>query len=150
MRHRLSDHAGGLVIDHTNSPGLTEADIATMRPGAVAVGEGQKLEIEIWQCTHCQAGVLLNPLRVRPRATCLKCYHYICDSCDAIMRATGLCKPFAAVLDQVEAIANKFAGQPDHPEAALDEARLTLMRQEPAAPRIVLTDISHHTPREQP
>lgn len=138
MKHRLSDGAGGLIIDHTNSPGITPADVAHV-PGAIVVGEGQKLEVEIWTCSHCERGVLPNPLRQRPRSVCLYCYHYICGHCEVIMRATGQCTPMQRTLDRAQAILEKHAGQPDHPELA-KATDLDTLTHEPAAPRIVLTD----------
>lgn len=136
MKHSLADGSGYLVIDHRDSPGLTPADVAGV-PGAMAVPGGQQLERDIQQCSHCQRGVVLNPGRVRARAVCQKCDHYICDGCAELLAATGQCVPFKAVLDRAATIAEKFSGQPDHPEAVIDAQALA----QPAAPRIVLTDV---------
>lgn len=118
MKRSLADGSGFLEIDHRDSPGLTPADVAHI-PGAIAVPGGSLLERDIQQCSHCQRGVVLNPGRVRARAVCPKCYHYLCDECEALRVKTGACVPFKAVLDRAATITEKFLGQPDHPEAAI-------------------------------
>lgn len=118
MKHSLADGSGYLSIDHTESPGLTPADVAHV-PGAMAVPGGALLERDVQQCSHCQRAVVLNPGRVRARAVCLKCHHFICDGCEAIRVKTGECVPFKAVLDRAVDVAEKYAGQPDHPAAQI-------------------------------
>lgn len=95
----LKQHAGYLVIDHRDSPGLSAADVAHV-PGAVAVGAGQVFEVDVLSCSHCQREVRLNSKRVRPRGYCPKCNHYICDTCEAIRARSGECVPMVKVLDQ--------------------------------------------------
>lgn len=78
---------GELFVDHRASPGLP-AHVA-IRAGydPAETGEGKIFERATKYCSHCQARVILNPLRERDRATCLKCSnHYICDLCDAERR----------------------------------------------------------------
>jgi hypothetical protein len=128
MKRSLSDGSGYLEIDHRDSPGLTEADIQHV-PGAVAVGKGEHYERDIQMCSHCQRGVVLNPGRVRARAVCLKCNHYICDGCEVIRAATGHCVPFKAVLDKAAELTERFLNQPDHPEAVIDPASLAQPRE---------------------
>jgi len=124
MKRSLASGSGYLQIDHTNSPGLTEADVAGV-PGAIAVPGGSMLERDVQQCSHCQRAVVLNPGRVRDRAVCPKCHHYLCDSCEAARVASGgACVPFKQVLDRAFEIAEQFVGQPDHPEAAFDVEQL--------------------------
>ncbi len=118
MKQSLKQGAGYLEIDHTNSPGLTFADVAHV-PGAFAVGEGQRLERDVVTCSHCQRGVLLEPLRVRSRGYCPKCDHYVCDSCEAIRERTGECVPMLKVLDIVQEHAARFVGNEGHPEATI-------------------------------
>jgi hypothetical protein len=139
----LNSHAGYFVIDHRDSPGLTAADVAHV-PGAIPVPGGDLLERDVKQCTHCQRAVVLNPGRVRARAVCQKCFHYICDECDAARAAAGgACVPFKAVLDLALELDVKFAGDPNHPAAG---DPLVLASQPapfvtvPDGPRIVLTD----------
>ena len=136
MKRSLSDGSGYLVIDHRDSPGLTPEDVAGV-PGAIAVPGGTQLEADIQQCTHCQRGVLLNPGRVRARAVCPKCHHYLCDSCEAARLASGgACVPFKAVLDRAFELSEAHVGQADHPAlAALDDLG-TLAA--PSEPRIVV------------
>jgi hypothetical protein len=116
---RLGSHTGFLEIDHRDSPGLSAADVAHM-PNALPVAAGQHLERDVKQCSHCQRMVVLEPNRVRARAYCGKCDHYICDSCEAIRVKTGECVPFLKRLDQAATIAEKFVRQPDHPDARPD------------------------------
>jgi hypothetical protein len=142
MKKVLSHGSGYLVIDHKDSPGLSHAD-AAKSPGAIAAPGGQVTEFDVMQCSHCQRGVALNPGRVRARAVCLKCHHYICDQCESIRVASGgQCVPFKAVMETAADIAEKFVGQPDHPEASIDPLALTTQKAPTVAVRssIVLTD----------
>jgi hypothetical protein len=45
-------------------------------------GEGIK-EFHTMSCSHCGGHVVLNPQRIRARAYCRSCNHYICDTCAA-------------------------------------------------------------------
>jgi hypothetical protein len=138
MKRSLADGAGYLEIDHRDSPGLTPQDVAHV-PGAVAVPGGAQHKADVMMCSHCQRGVLLNPGRVRARAVCPKCYHFICDRCEAIrVAAGGACVPFKAVIEQAVEIAQKYAGQPDHPDAVIDADALM---QPSTASSIVITDL---------
>lgn len=56
-------------------------------------------ERDLKLCSHCQRQVILNPGRVRARAVCPKCYAYICDGCETIRAASGVCVPFQQVVD---------------------------------------------------
>lgn len=136
MKRSIADGSGYLQIDHRDSPGLTAADVAHV-PGEVAVGGGQQLEADIQMCSHCQRGIVLNPGRVRARAYCPNCDHFICDQCEKIrVAAGGACVPFKAIIDRAADVAEKFVGQPDHPDAAIEVEKLSA----PSAPKIVLTD----------
>lgn len=119
----LGSHSGYLEIDHRDSPGLTLADVAHV-PGAIAVPKGAMLERDVKQCTHCQRAVVLNPGRVRTRAVCPKCYHYICDSCERLRVATGQCVPFTAVLERVDAGQESDAFAPLAPRVAVSRSTL--------------------------
>ena len=116
---RLTDHAGYFMIDHRNSPGLSASDVAHV-PGAIAVPGGQQLEADTKQCRHCERTILLRSDRVRPRGYCQRCDAYICDACAATMAVTGVCRPFARIVDEAQTIAEKFVRQPDHPDANPD------------------------------
>lgn len=137
MKRSLAAGAGFVEVDHTNSPGLSLADVAHVT-GAQPVAGGTKFEADVLQCQHCQRAVLKQPLRTRPRGYCPKCDGYLCDLCEGIRVQSGACVPIAQVFDTAQAIAEKYAGQPDHPGAAalLDMAALSA----PRAPRVVLTD----------
>lgn len=99
MKRSLSHGAGYLVIDHSNSPGLTAADVAGI-PDAQAVPAGTVLERDVLTCSHCQRAVVLEPGRVRARGYCPKCHHYICDTCETIRAKTGACVPMQQTLDR--------------------------------------------------
>ena len=120
----LKQHAGFLEIDHRESPGLTPADVAHV-PGSIPVAGGSLLERDVQMCSHCQRGVVLEPLRTRDRGYCPKCNHFVCDSCETIRVKTGECVPFVKVLDVAHNHAEKFVGREDSPEAT---------------PKIILTD----------
>lgn len=60
------------------------------------------LEAATSTCSHCQRQVIRNPSRVRDRHYCPKCDHYICDDCERDRVDTGVCRPFAQVLDMAE------------------------------------------------
>jgi hypothetical protein len=102
MKQSLRSGAGYLVVDHSNSPGLTLEDVAHV-PGAIAVGAGRKMERDVMNCSHCQRAIVLQPLRVRDRGYCPKCNHYICDGCETIRVRTGACVPFVRLADIVQA-----------------------------------------------
>ena len=132
----LAHGAGYLIIDHRDSPGLTEADVASL-PGVIAVAGGSVLERDTTLCTHCQRQVLLNPGRVRQRAVCPKCHAYLCDECEAVrVASSGACVPFALVLDRAEALLVRHAGQLDHP--ALDALNDVAALSAPSEPLVVV------------
>lgn len=90
---------GYLLIDQragarmpASAPGTTEA-----LPG---VPEGGILERSIYTCSHCQKGVIVNPLRTRDRGYCPKCDHYVCDSCETVRIQTGICKTYKQVVNE--------------------------------------------------
>ncbi len=151
MKRSLSDGSGYLSIDHRDSPGLSMEDVpGALRSTIILSGKGEHLERDIQQCSHCQRGVVLNPGRVRARALCPKCHHYICDFCeDARVKSGGSCVPFKAVLDHALAIAERYDGQPDHPDAVIDPLAIAAEKAaeiRTAAPSSVLTDAGQVPP----
>ncbi len=98
-------HEGYFMTDHRDSPGLTEEAVHNvgLPPGA---GRGL-FEAPSFTCKHCCTVVVLNPLRRRERAYCSHCDAYICDRCGAIMAATGVCKPFRQIVDEIQNAASK-------------------------------------------
>jgi len=105
----LRQHAGYLVIDHRDSPGLSEADLAKMpaklRASTVLASAGRMTERDVLTCSHCERAVILEPLRVRDRGYCQKCNHYICDDCESMRVKTGLCVPMRQIFDQLQGFA---------------------------------------------
>lgn len=83
---------GYLMINHRDSPGIDDevAVQAGLPPGA---GRGM-FESAVISCSHCQAMVIVNPLRTRERHYCPGCDHYVCDICHDIRVNTGICKTF--------------------------------------------------------
>jgi hypothetical protein len=77
---------GEIMVDHRASPGLTEQQARRFGYEPSQVKEGALFEAATMTCVHCGTIVIRNPLRVRERATCLRCNDYICDLCDAERR----------------------------------------------------------------
>lgn len=50
-------------------------------------------------CSHCQRGIIRNPVRERSRAHCFGCHKDVCDDCAIAMRIHG-CKPFDVVIEE--------------------------------------------------
>lgn len=97
MKRSLKDHSSYLIVDHTNSPGISESDIPLpLRGIVIPIPSGEILERDIQFCAHCGSQVVLNPLRERPRGYCAKCDHYICDN--PICHKE--CIPLAKILDK--------------------------------------------------
>lgn len=102
-----------LMIDHRQSPGISPEEAAHI-PGAIPVGRGRMFESDTVNCSHCTRLIVLNPLRTRDRAYCPNCDRYICDECEAVRVATGVCRPFKKVIDDFVDAAAK--GKPWHAE----------------------------------
>lgn len=101
----LRRHEGYLLIDHSNSPGLSEE---LVRAAGLPPGAGQGVfEAPTYTCSHCGTVVVMNPDRKRERAYCSSCDHLICDRCGAIYGATRECKPFAKIIDETQEAAAK-------------------------------------------
>lgn len=99
---------GYLEIDHRESPGVTlESCVAAgINPSAAPlVPKGQRYESATISCTHCQAVVILNPLRTRERHWCGYCDHYVCDNPVCRLMASGQLphKTMQQVFDELEA-----------------------------------------------
>ncbi len=72
---------GYLFIDHSASPGIPEHTARMIGLDPALVAEGKRAEFGTNTCSHCKTVVIKNPLRVRERASCFKCNHFICDIC---------------------------------------------------------------------
>ena len=94
---------GCLTIDHRASPGFrNEATARKLGYEPAMVKEGAFTELVTLSCIHCNAIVILNPARKRERGHCFKCNRYVCDYCNAAMRAPGYVhRPFAQIKDMV-------------------------------------------------
>jgi hypothetical protein len=85
-------HEGYLLVDNSAGPGVSADMLAELerragkRATVTAVGEGQKTEVPVLTCPHCQKQMVVNLMRTRERAWCRKCDHYICDECDLIRK----------------------------------------------------------------
>ena len=78
---------GYLEIDHRATP----ADVPTgMR----------HFEADTYTCSHCNAVVVMNPLRVRERYKCKGCDHHVCDNCAAAMAAGAACKTMKQIVEE--------------------------------------------------
>lgn len=94
-----TNREGYLLIDHRYSPGLPASDGFDPE----IFGPGRTFESGMWQCSHCQRGIVKNPLRQRARAYCAKCDHYICDNCETNRHLTGgECRPFRQIADEAQ------------------------------------------------
>lgn len=91
---------GYLEIDHRDSPGITPEQARLAGRGTIPVGSGKKFQAPVANCSHCEAIVVMNPLRTRDRAYCGKCDRYICDLCEAERVRTGVCRPMKQVIDE--------------------------------------------------
>lgn len=99
------NNEGYLLMDHRNSPGVS--DERSLKAGLPA-GSGMGFaELSTFTCSHCQVVVVLNPLRTRERGYCPKCDHYVCDRCNAVRVATGECKTFKQIIEEVREAAAK-------------------------------------------
>lgn len=85
------------MIDHRNADGLSNDE--AQKTGAMPVGAGTMFEAPIATCSHCQRGIVMNPLRTRDRAYCPGCDRYICDECALVRKLSGVCKTFKQVMD---------------------------------------------------
>ena len=104
MKRSLKDGSGYLIIDHSESPGISLEDIPlALRGTTPVVGKNEVYERDIQFCAHCGSQVILNPLRERPRSYCAKCDHYICDN--PICNKT--CSPLSALLENADNLINK-------------------------------------------
>lgn len=96
---------GYLLVDHRASPGLPEEVARWAGYNPALCREGKVYEVDTLCCSHCNACVVPNIHRTRPRALCLECDnirgHYICDGCDYLRTQPGYVhRPFTQVIDE--------------------------------------------------
>lgn len=90
MPHTKRSLEGYLLIDHSCGPGLDG-------------NKGHKIEAAVLTCSHCQKGIMVNPLRTRDKAYCPKCDHYICDECEiARVASGGMCRTFNQLIEEIQ------------------------------------------------
>jgi hypothetical protein len=99
---------GYLHIDNRLGGPLPDDQLAVIakleaQGGYVAVAPaGGTLESATITCSHCHTTLLRNPQRTRGRGYCPKCDHYICDGCEALRVATGVCYPMKKLIDVLQ------------------------------------------------
>lgn len=96
MFHSKRSQEGYLMLDHRNSPGITQADLLTIPASHRHLFQATKglFESPIIRCCHCGTMVMINPDRTRARGFCSPCNHYRCDSPLCIE-----CHPFNKKID---------------------------------------------------
>ncbi len=106
--HSKRSHEGYLMIDHKNSPGLSDEllhNVATRTSAPeLPAGAGRGMfEAPTITCSHCQKGIVINPLRNRDRSYCSKCDHYICDNpCGLDYKVSGgVCRSYKALIEKL-------------------------------------------------
>lgn len=103
-------HEGYLMIDHRAGVGVPDEDMIAQ---GLPAGSGRGLyESATYTCKHCGFTVVIEPKRIRERAYCRGCDHYICDACGVIRAQTGECLTFDRVADKLMAAAEKQAAEP--------------------------------------
>ncbi len=108
MSRSKRSHEGEILLDHRNSPGLSEQMIYTgggipRSDAKLPAGSGKGVfEAATFSCSHCPNIVVIHPLRNRSRGYCKKCDHYICDSCSAKMALDKVCKTYKQQLDELQ------------------------------------------------
>lgn len=91
---------GYLWINNGDGPALSEEAAAATGKDVLVSRQRGALEASVLTCSHCQAQMIVNPLRTRDRPYCRKCDHYLCDGCAAAAHANGGdCKPLSMVFD---------------------------------------------------
>ena len=102
MQHSKRSQEGWLMIDHRESPGVSDAMVQAASPGLPPGAGCGMFEAPTITCSHCQAVVILNPARQRYRAWCRTCDRYICYLCNVALQSTGTCKTFEQVIEEVQ------------------------------------------------
>jgi hypothetical protein len=80
-----------VLIDHRNSPGISQEFAHANRLPGPAVGGGKVFESAIAVCHSCGGDIILNPNRTREREWCMEHDAYLCDRCALRRKLTGEC-----------------------------------------------------------
>ena len=92
---------GYLLIDHTDSPGISAQEAARAGENTLVVPRGMKFQSPTINCACCQALVVLNPDRTRSRGYCPSADRYVCDMCElARVQRGSCCGTFNRLADQ--------------------------------------------------
>jgi hypothetical protein len=96
----LTSLEGEYLIDHRASPGVSDEIVVAQ---GLPPGSGQGLfEEAVYTCGHCEAQVVKNRERTRPRGFCKKCSHILCDRCDGIYHQSAHeCRNFKAMIEEL-------------------------------------------------
>jgi hypothetical protein len=98
-RTRRKDE-GWLMIDHRESPGVTDNEMIGFNPDFWP-GAGKGLtECPICICGHCQRTMIIKPDRTREFPYCRSCDDDICEACAWTMQTTGEHKSFKQHCDE--------------------------------------------------
>lgn len=102
------EREGYILIDHTDSPGFTCADVG---PAAAAVmGAGKRFEAPTLKCHRCEYQAIINPNRQRERGYCSRHDAYLCENCAITVKLTGSCQSFDEFVDlYLTRVANGYA-----------------------------------------
>ncbi len=93
---------GYLLIDHTDSPGISAQEATLAGKNTLAVPKGMKFQSATINCACCQVLVVLNPKRDRSRGYCPSADRYVCDLCEAARVQRGsCCGTFNKLVDQM-------------------------------------------------
>jgi hypothetical protein len=112
MQFSKNDYQGELEVDHRASPGIPAGAARRMGYEPENVREGAIFRAATQFCPHCGSHVVLNPWRVRSRATCFKCNSYICDGCAAATRDPDYVHlTFAEIAEKVKSGRFTVAGE---------------------------------------
>lgn len=99
--------AGWLMLDHRESPGLSEAEIRRKGMG-LKEGAGRGLhETNVLHCAHCTKGMVVHPLFMIDLPFCALCDAHICDQCKTAQVVSGRHLPFSKVADLFQEAALK-------------------------------------------
>lgn len=106
MNQSKRSQEGYLLVDHRNSPGISEADLTPeLRARGFAASRGVH-EAPTLRCCHCGTIVILNPDRKRARHYCAKCDHYVCDNPTCVLVCTPLMQTVEAVQEEAAKLLN--------------------------------------------
>lgn len=100
MRTKRSNEAY-LLIDHRNSPGISQEFVQKNNLDVPVVGAGAVFETAMAICHCCGADIVLNPNRTRAREWCMEHDAYMCDRCALTRKLTGSCVSLRKKLDDL-------------------------------------------------